>query len=449
MTNKKKKILFVAMHHSIHTARWVDMVADGYASLHMFPLDPDPHHALLRNITIHLPCLSVADAALPAPAPQESTSRSLMERIAASARDPRGALTSAWRRFRERPAPVPEPTCSEALVLPFQPTVEELGGPEAAAQPTIRLGESENAAPTLHGPGVLASVIRRVKPDLIHSMEFQHAGYLVLQAKEIIGEGFPPWLATNWGSDIFYFSRFPDHNAQIRRMLKAVDYYSCECQRDIALAREFGFTGKTMPVLPNTGGFDLDHLATLRSPLPPSKRKVLMIKGYEHFAGRAMTSLKVLTKFADRLRDYEVILFSVSAEPRKTALELAEKGVLNIRVIDWATHDEILSCFGRARLYMGISISDAISTSVLESMAMGAFPIQTNTSCCNEWFEDGKGGFVIPPDDFDVICDRFLRALEDDALVDAAAGINARTVAERLDKNVLRPQIATFYDSIL
>ena len=63
-------------------------------------------------------------------------------------------------------------------------------------------------------------------------------------------------------------------------------------------------------------------------------------------------------------------------------------------MIDFAEHEEIMWNFGQSRIYLGISISDAISTSVLESMAMGCFPIQTNTSCCEEWFEF-IGGVVV------------------------------------------------------
>jgi hypothetical protein len=279
-------------------------------------------------------------------------------------------------------------------------------------------------------------------------MEFQHAGYLVLRAKEIYGSGFPPWLASNWGSDIFYFQRFADHQAQITRLLASIDYYSCECTRDIAIARSLGFTGKTLPVLPNSGGFRLDRLAPLRSPDPPSKRKLIMVKGYEHFAGRGMIALQVIERMRERLHGYKIVLFSVSAEPRKRALELNEMGVLDIKVIDWATHEGILSHFGCARMYMAVSISDGISTSSLEAMAMGAFPIQTNTSCCDEWFRDGEGGFIIPPDDVDVICDRFQRALEDDELVDRAAMINAVTVRERLDRDIIVPKVGAFYDEV-
>ena len=158
-----------------------------------------------------------------------------------------------------------------------------------------------------------------------------------------------------------------------------------------------------------------------------------------------MVSLAVLERFADRLQEYMIVLFSVSAKPRARALELAKAGTLKIKVIDRATHDDIIRHFGQARMYLGISISDAISTSVLEAMAMGAFPIQTDTSCCQEWFVDGKTGFAIPPDDFEKICERFSTALTDDALVDAAAVENFDTVKSRLALEVLRPKMDDFY----
>ena len=77
---------------------------------------------------------------------------------------------------------------------------------------------------------------------------------------------------------------------------------------------------------------------------------------------------------------------------------------------------------------------------------MGAFPVQTNTSCCDEWIEDGVSGFAIPPDDLEIITDRLRLALTDDALVDRAAEINAATIRARLDERVLRQQAVAFYD---
>src|SRR5262249_11962200 len=117
-------------------------------------------------------------------------------------------------------------------------------------------------------------------------------------------------------------------------------------------------------------------------------------------------------------------------------------------IANYTTHDQILEWYSKARIYLGISISDAISTSALEAMALGAFPIQTNTSCCDEWFEDGKGGFLIPPDNFELICARFAEALSNDPLVANAAVVNWQTVTSRLDATKLAPLVRDFYDRV-
>lgn len=450
----RPRILFVGMNDSIHVARWIELLDDLGWDLHLFPVTSAPTNASLHGVTLHWPLGTSqdADANVDHVRGMASVGRALslafQKRICAFRR-----LGLGTKTIEERPSvrtPLVETVeHTPVRIAAFHPSLEERGGQGSAAEVTLRLGESDIEAPADFGPGVLNSVIRRVQPHLIHSLEFQHSGYLVLRAKELFGQGFPKWLATNWGSDIFYFRRFPEHESQIRRLLASVDLYSCECERDWRLGREYGYSGPRLPMLTNSGGFKLDQLAAARSNTPPSKRKVLMIKGYQHFAGRGLTALRVLERFAARLKGFEIVMYSANAEPRRRASELREKLGLDIRVLDHVTNEEVLANFGRARLYMGISISDGISTSVLESMALGAFPIQTNTSCCGEWFQHGESGFIPSPDDFEQICACFERALTDDTLVDKAAAINQRTIERRLDIKIVRRRAKAFYDEAL
>jgi glycosyltransferase involved in cell wall biosynthesis len=311
------------------------------------------------------------------------------------------------------------------------------------------MGESDATSPILYGPWTLARLIHKLKPDLIHSMEFQHCGYNVLRARQFFKRGFPPWLATNWGSDIYHFRQDPGHRAQIQRLLRYIDFYSCECHRDIDLAQQLGMTAKVLPVMPNSGGFELSSTARLRAKIPTSRRRVIMLKGYQHFAGRALTALAALERCADIVKDFEVIIFAPSPETVQCAEEMrATTPIRNITVIPFAPHDEMLRMHARARVYLGVSVSDAISTSALEAMAMGAFPIQTNTSCIEEWFNDGEGGFLIPPDNIETIAERIRTALTDDHLVDQAAEINWQVIDTRLNEREMERRVWAFYDEI-
>ena len=419
-----RKMLFVAMPDSPHTARWIELIADQGWDLHLFPVNSAKPHDLLRNITLYQPWRTVS--------------------LRSGLRNPRNFLASLAKQTQclsnnitvKNVYPVPVITMLHCVL---------------SQRKTSPLGESDVCAPLPYGPHVLARVIKQLKPALIHSMEFQHAGYNVLRAKQLIPpQKFPKWLATNWGSDIFYYRQFGDHNQQIKRLLNNIDYYSCECERDITIAQEMGLRAKTMPVFPNTGGFNLDHISTLRQVIEPAARRLIMIKGYQHFAGRALTALDALLTCVDILqeRNYQVIIFSPSAELYGRVEEIRQSHNLTITILASTSHERMLALFAETRIYLGVSVSDAISTSMLEAMAMGAFPIQTNTSCCQEWIEDGVSGFSIPPDDVGYIGNKLRQALTDDTLLNRASAINWHTVCARLDQRLLRQKEIAFYDAI-
>lgn len=80
---------------------------------------------------------------------------------------------------------------------------------------------------------------------------------------------------------------------------------------------------------------------------------------------------------------------------------------------------------------------------------MGAFPIQSNTSCADEWIKNGESGFIVPAEDPEVISRAIRQAVLNDALVDTASEINSRTAHERLDESIIRPQVMKMYEEIL
>ena len=423
---KPRRILFVCMQNSPHAGRWINNLAGRGWDLHLFPLDHQPVLPTIENVTVHRPFLRIDRA------------RALGANRTSFARWWKGV---AGAEAASHPNRLPHETI---FPLPISYRVEA-----RLSQVQFRTGESKATSPLLYGPWTLARLISKLKPELIHSMEFQHCGYNVLAARRYSRRGFPPWLATNWGSDIFHFRQEAGHYAQIQRLLKNIDFYSCECHRDIDLAREMGLTAKALPVMPNSGGFELAEAVRLRSEVPTARRRVIMLKGYQHFVGRALTALAALERCADVVKDFEVVIFAPSPETIQRANELSTTTpIKNITVIPFAPHDEMLRMHARARVYLGVSVSDAISTSALEAMAMGAFPIQTNTSCIEEWFEHGKGGYLIPPDDVDLIAQRVRSALTDDQLVEQAAAINWQVIESRLDERKIVKQVWAFYDEI-
>ena len=241
---------------------------------------------------------------------------------------------------------------------------------------------------------LLRGVIRRQRPDFVHALELQHGGYIASRALEDSALK-TPFIATNYGSDIFWFQQFPKHLARIKKLLARADRYSAECNRDVELAMNYGFTGEVMPVFPNAGGFTEEQLN--RPLTPTAQRKVIAIKGYEGWVGRASVAVEALYSLTKELADFKIVFYSCNRKTIRLVKKLKRKTGLNI---EWhgkgeLAHTEMLDLFASARIYVGISLSDGISTSLLEAMAMGAFPIQTSTACVDDWYSNGRGGAQI------------------------------------------------------
>jgi glycosyltransferase involved in cell wall biosynthesis len=295
----------------------------------------------------------------------------------------------------------------------------------------------------------LGRLIRKLQPDVIHSLEIQGAGYLVSDVRKHYGGQFPPWLVTIWGSDIYLFGRLDEHVNKIKDVLGACNYYSCECQRDVYLARQLGFNGEVLSVMPVTGGFDLERVEELRQPGPTSARRLILLKGYQGWVGRALVGLRAIALCAKELKGYKIAIY-LANDDVKVAAELVSKTTgIQIEVVPPSSHDDMLRLFGQARVYIGLNISDGISASLLEAMVMGAFPIQSCTSCADEWIIDGESGFIVPPEDPEPVASAIRRAVHDDQLVDHAAELNAKTAMERLDQSIIQPRVIEMYQNII
>ena len=383
------RILFVAFQNSIHTARWVSQLVGQGWDIHLFPSTLQGGlHPLLRNVDIksHYPAI----------------------------------LRLSLRALRR--------------------------ASDIQDNPTLKRWFSKDPHPlTAYW---LSRVICQIRPDIIHSLEFQHAGYLMIEARERLHGNLPPWIAGNWGSDIYLFGKLPSHAPRVRAILEACDYYTCECERDVRLALDMGLKGTPLPVLPNAGGFDLELAGRLRTPGSTSRRRIIILKGYQTWAGRALLGLNAIELCAAELRGYRVVIPLASPEVQLAAEVVAQRTGLTIEVLPGCQHEEMLRLYGRARIYLGLSISDAISQSMLEAIVMGAFPIQSCTACADEWVADGLNGMIVPPEDSQAVAAALRKALTDDALVDQAADYNTRLARDRLDIRVVQPKAVALYERV-
>lgn len=417
------KILIIAMSESIHTARWIEQIADQGWDVHLFPsIDYGIVRPELRDITIH---------------------------------------QSVYGLDKNKKVKI------KGLSLYYEPAAFIVRAVLKKFIPDYRALQ-------------LKRLIKKLKPDIIHSMEFQHGAYLTYDAllrpvktfpilknifqvfrkndkqvicksdysnKRVVGE-LSKWIVTTWGSDIYLYGRLSAHNNKIKGVLAAADYFSCGCKREIPLVQKMGYKKEILPVFPNTGGFDLKKTGKLKQPGLVSERPYIMLKGYCGWVHRNLVGLRALERCSDLLQGYTVVIYASSDDMKLAAELFAQNTGVEVKILPYGSHDEIFSHFGKARLAIGLSISDGIPGAFLEAMVMGSFPIQSSTSCADEWVEDGKTALLVPPEDCDIVEKAIRRALTDEELVNNAAELNWKTVIDRLDASKLSKKAIDFYERV-
>ena len=293
---------------------------------------------------------------------------------------------------------------------------------------------------------VRVSYLRRIlkanKFDFVHALEIQGAGYLCDEA--IQSKNFR-FILTNWGSDIFYFQHLADHLPKIKSVLAKADLYSAECQRDYKLALEFGFTGSQLPCIPNGGGLIENELSGKGS--LPSSRNNIVVKTYGGTFGRGGLAIEAVAKVMENNPTITAYFYSVTHDLLDQVIAI--KKVYNSRV-NYSTlkkpvsHKELEEIFGISKIYIGCSISDGISTSFLEALTKGVYPIQTNTSCAGEWVYKGAVAKIIELNG-EKLFHAITSAVTDDNMVDESAEINYEFAKKHLNFDVVKKEALVFY----
>jgi glycosyltransferase involved in cell wall biosynthesis len=277
----------------------------------------------------------------------------------------------------------------------------------------------------------------------VHALEIQGAGYLVDSLKRAGGFGFSTIL-TNWGSDIYFYQNLPDHKEKITSALMSADFYSAECRRDYSLARSLGFRGIELPCIPNAGGF-LEEDQTLSA--TASSRVNVVAKAYGGEFGRGDLIISALRNAFTAIPGYTAFLYSVTDDLIEQVEGLVQEFPRRVTYSSRKnplTRAEMKGLFRRSRVYVGASRSDGISTSFLEALNYGCYPIQTNTSCAGDWIELGADASIVSQD-ISEIESNLIMALKNDELVDKAQIRNLAVAKEFLGFEKISKIAKTFY----
>lgn len=289
----------------------------------------------------------------------------------------------------------------------------------------------------------LAILIKTIQPDIIHSFEMQGCSYPIRKTMR----QYPniKWIYSCWGNDLYYFKQFSDHQTRIKSVLARVNYIHTDCKRDYNLAKELGFKGKHLGVIPGGSGFKIDEFSPFK--LSVKNRRIILVKGYQHQFGRGLTIVKALQEMQSELQGFDIVVFGA----HNVVMKYIEENKLPFQVYyrHGLLHNELVVLMGKSLIYLGSSISDGMPNTLLEAILMGAFPIQSNPGgVTEEVIHHGENGLLIEdPESIEEIKERIRFAISNPKMIENANKINTILAQEKLEYEMVKEKIVAMYEN--
>lgn len=298
--------------------------------------------------------------------------------------------------------------------------------------------------------------IRDFKPDIIHShglsINWENLLLPIYRVKKGFGDEFSfPWLYSTWGTDLDYFPKRSTKNFDgVISVLPECNYLTTECRRDLRLAYEYGFHGTHLGFFPDFGGVNVKYIKETFQFTIVSRRRIILLKGRDQKGGdpigRAMTAVEGFKNCKEHLFGYKIIVYQAD---HYTACEMDKlKNIIDIEILNNRPYNEILEITSNAKIFISLTISDGLPSSLVEAMSFGVFPIHSDIESIKEIIEDGSNGLLVAPEDVNSFTTALIRAISDDKLVDNAAQINIKFIEENLSDVVVKPKVIKMYNDI-
>jgi glycosyltransferase involved in cell wall biosynthesis len=287
--------------------------------------------------------------------------------------------------------------------------------------------------------------IWRFKPDLIHVHFAVPAGALAWFLHKLTGV---PYVLTTHLGDIP--GGVPEKTDNWFRWIYPLTPQIWRDAARITAVSEFTrqLASKHYPVdirvIPN--GIDTHGLNPTKSVTVHSVPRIL-------FAGRFVPqkNLVTLVKALDQIRDlnWDCVLIGdgfLMEEIRRmvTACDLDGR----VRFTGWLAPEDVIAETKAADIFFMPSLSEGISISALQSLALGLAVVVSNVGGLGELVEQGRNGFLHQPSDLNGFAES-LRTLLSDAEFLNRARMESLTVAERFDIKTVGQSYEEIFSEVL
>lgn len=296
----------------------------------------------------------------------------------------------------------------------------------------------------------LKKLILRIRPNIIHTLGFEPAGYDFLKIFSQLKRSHDfSWVHTARGGPEMVFNK-TNNFERIKRILINCDFFIADNYQNYQYALEIGLKEekKFERLVPGTGGIDLELIKRRKIPTINS-RVIIFPKAYECIVSKALPVFEALKNCWDEIQPCTVIFTAVSEETRIWLSELPSYMRASFVIYDRVPREKLLDLYLEARVLIAPSLLDGIPNVLYEAMATGVVPIVSPIETLIDIFKNEENVIYARNLYINEIQEAITILMNDDLLVDKIVRNNLLMVKELADKSLIQDEFIKFYNRIV
>jgi glycosyltransferase involved in cell wall biosynthesis len=259
------------------------------------------------------------------------------------------------------------------------------------------------------------SIIRKVKPDILHAHFVEQFGWLGALVD------FQPFVLTAWGSDIYklpYISKLGIGKKFTQYTLKKADLLTAISEDLKKEMIRLGTNKDNINII--HWGVELDrfkpdiNISELKQTLNINHNPVILSNRIFEENFNIHVIIKAIALVLKKIPDAILLLQNPGGGLRDNIEKsIRNLGICNsVRILPRYEYSKMPALYAMSDLYVSVPSYDAACISLTEAMACGSIPIISKVSGPMEWVKDGYNGKVVSVQDAEALADAICNLIQ-------------------------------------
>jgi L-malate glycosyltransferase len=291
-------------------------------------------------------------------------------------------------------------------------------------------------------------LLSKIQPDILHLHSAGRHGVLGALT------GFHPYVVTAWGSEVLIAAKSWLMKPLVKWVFQRSDLITCDAEHMRQAMIHLGINQEKIRII--YFGTDVEKFQP--RPQREEPRRVLKASG---------DPLVISIRSLEPIYDVETLVRSIpsvlrvipsavfiiggeGSEKEKLVRLAAELRIdPQVRFVGQLPNEQLPEYLNAADLYISTSLSDAgLAASTAEAMACGLPVIVTDSAENQLWVQEGKGGFVIPVKNSQILAEKMIVLLQNPATGRQWGDFNRRVIQERNNYYLEMGKMEKLYESL-